>query len=57
VDMINLEESGVKWNAKPPRGEGREDEAEIRACRIEVNFFIRLSLIWPSVCRGIVRIH
>jgi hypothetical protein len=48
VDMINLEESGVKWNAKPPRGEGREDEAGIWACRMEEKSFIRLGLIWPS---------
>ena len=48
MDMINLEESGVKWNAKPPRGEGRKDEAGIWACRMEEKSFIRLGLIWPS---------
>lgn len=48
MDMINLEESGVKWNAKPPRGKGREDEAGIWACRMEEKSFIRLGLIWPS---------
>jgi hypothetical protein len=52
VDMINLEESGVKWNAKPPRGEGLKDEAGIWACRTEEKSFIRLGLIWPSAYRG-----
>lgn len=45
MDMINLEESGVKWNASPPKGEGREDETGIWACRIEEKSFIRLRLI------------
>lgn len=48
MDMINLEESGVKWNAKPPRGEGRKDEAGIWACKMEEKSFIRLGLILPS---------
>ena len=51
MDMINLEESGVKWNAKPPRGEGREDDVGIWACRMEEKSFIRLGLIWSSTYR------
>ena len=47
--MINLEESGEKWNAKPPRGKGREDEVGILACRMEEKSFIRLGFILPSV--------
>ena len=57
--MINLEESGVKWNARPPRGEEGDDEAGIWACRIEEKSFIRLRLIWPSAytSKGGVRIQ
>ena len=42
----------MKWNARPPRGEEREEEAGIWDCRIEEKSFIRLGLIWASACKS-----